>query len=147
MTQLSQSTLRPLLWGAGASFGALVSVGANQPALAQDGAAPLDPAPGGVVQLDTVVLTAGDDASPNTNDAETGIARLPGTVRETPKVVNVVPAEIIEQQNATTLQEALRNGAYFPWDYQPLQKASERYMRNHMDLNVLEENKRYPRGE
>jgi choline-sulfatase len=42
---------------------------------------------------------------------------------------------------------ALRNGAYYPWDYQPLQKASERYMRNHMDLNVLEENQRYPRGE
>lgn len=42
---------------------------------------------------------------------------------------------------------ALRNGAYYPWDYQPLQKASERYMRNHMDLNVLETNKRYPRGE
>lgn len=34
-----------------------------------------------------------------------------------------------------------------PWDYQPLQKASERYMRNHMDLNVLEENQRFPRGE
>ena len=43
--------------------------------------------------------------------------------------------------------EALRNGSYFPWDYQPLQKASERYMRNHMDLNVLEENQRFPRGE
>jgi choline-sulfatase len=42
---------------------------------------------------------------------------------------------------------ALRNGNYFPWDFQPLQKASERYMRNHMDLNVLEESKRYPRGE
>ncbi|HEV7415959.1 MAG TPA: choline-sulfatase, partial [Tianweitania sediminis] len=42
---------------------------------------------------------------------------------------------------------ALRNGAYYPWEYQPLQKASERYMRNHMDLNVLEENKRFPRGE
>ncbi|KAA9369741.1 choline-sulfatase [Ochrobactrum quorumnocens] len=40
---------------------------------------------------------------------------------------------------------ALRNGAYYPWDYQPLQKASERYMRNHMDLNVLEENQRFPR--
>ena len=40
---------------------------------------------------------------------------------------------------------ALRNGAYFPWDYQPLQKASERYMRNHMDLNVLEAEKRFPR--
>ncbi len=43
--------------------------------------------------------------------------------------------------------EALRNGAYFPWDYQPLQKASERYMRNHMDLNEVEEGQRYPRGE
>jgi len=43
--------------------------------------------------------------------------------------------------------EALRNGNYYPWDYQPLQKASERYMRNHMDLNVLEENQRFPRGE
>ncbi|MFD1880448.1 choline-sulfatase [Paracoccus pacificus] len=43
--------------------------------------------------------------------------------------------------------EALRNGAYFPWDYQPLMRASERYMRNHMDLNVLEESKRFPRGE
>lgn len=40
---------------------------------------------------------------------------------------------------------ALRNGAYYPWDYQPLQKASERYMRNHMDLNVLEESQRFPR--
>ncbi|MGO4451840.1 choline-sulfatase [Phyllobacterium sp. TAF24] len=43
--------------------------------------------------------------------------------------------------------EALRNGSHYPWDYQPLQKASERYMRNHMDLNVLEENARFPRGE
>src|SRR5690606_19958641 len=42
---------------------------------------------------------------------------------------------------------ALRNGAYYPWDFQPLQKASERYMRNHMDLNVLEERQRFPRGE
>lgn len=43
--------------------------------------------------------------------------------------------------------EALRNGNYYPWDYPPLQKASERYMRNHMDLNVLEEIQRFPRGE
>ena len=43
--------------------------------------------------------------------------------------------------------EALRNGAYFPWDYQPLMQASERYMRNHMDLNLLEDSKRFPRGE
>ena len=43
--------------------------------------------------------------------------------------------------------EALRNGSCYPWDYQPLQKASERFMRNHMDLNVVEEKQRYPRGE
>jgi choline-sulfatase len=42
---------------------------------------------------------------------------------------------------------ALRNGSYFPWDFQPLQKASERYMRNHMNLDTLEGEKRFPRGE
>jgi len=42
---------------------------------------------------------------------------------------------------------ALRNGAYYPWDFQPLKKASERYMRNHMDLNVLEASQRWPRGD
>ncbi|MTH36292.1 choline-sulfatase [Paracoccus limosus] len=57
-------------------------------------------------------------------------------------------AEVRESQaRRWVVYEALRNGAYFPWDYQPLRKASERYMRNHMDLNVLEESKRYPRGE
>ena len=57
-------------------------------------------------------------------------------------------AEVRQSQaRRWVVYEALRNGAYFPWDYQPLQKASERYMRNHMDLNVLEESKRFPRGE
>jgi choline-sulfatase len=51
------------------------------------------------------------------------------------------------QARRLVVYEALRNGAYYPWDYQPLQKASERYMRNHMDLNVLEEAQRFPRGE
>ncbi|MFD1341326.1 choline-sulfatase [Litorisediminicola beolgyonensis] len=51
------------------------------------------------------------------------------------------------QARRWVVYEALRQGGYYPWDYQPLQKASERYMRNHMDLNVLEESKRFPRGE
>ncbi|WP_312796038.1 choline-sulfatase [Tianweitania sp.] len=51
------------------------------------------------------------------------------------------------QARRWVIYPALRNGAYYPWEYQPLQKASERYMRNHMDLNVLEESKRFPRGE
>ena len=51
------------------------------------------------------------------------------------------------QARRLLVYRSLRNGAYYPWDYQPLQRASERYMRNHMDLNLLEEEKRYPRGE
>ncbi len=33
-----------------------------------------------------------------------------------------------------------------PWDYQPQQNASERFMRNHMNLDTLEGSKRFPRG-
>jgi choline-sulfatase len=57
-------------------------------------------------------------------------------------------AEVRQSQaRRWVVYEALRNGAYYPWDFQPLQRASERYMRNHMDLNMLEENQRFPRGE
>ena len=51
------------------------------------------------------------------------------------------------QARRLLVYEALRNGGYFPWDYQPLQKASLRYMRNHMDLNLLEDTQRFPRRE
>lgn len=51
------------------------------------------------------------------------------------------------QARRLVVDEALRNGAYQPWDHQPLQDASKRYMRNHMDLNILEESQRFPRGE
>ena len=50
------------------------------------------------------------------------------------------------QSRRLIVYQALRNGSYFPRDYQPLQQASERYMRNHMDLNILEEQQRFPRG-
>ncbi len=57
-------------------------------------------------------------------------------------------AEVRDSQaRRWVVYEALRNGAYYPWDYQPLQKASERYMRNHMDLNVVEDRQRFPRGD
>ena len=51
------------------------------------------------------------------------------------------------QARRWVVYEALRQGGYYPWDYQPLRNAAERYMRNHMDLNILEESKRFPRGE
>lgn len=51
------------------------------------------------------------------------------------------------QQRRLTVYEALRKGSYIPWDFSPRRDASNRYMRNHMDLNVVEERNRYPRGE
>ena len=51
----------------------------------------------------------------------------------------------LSQSRRLVVYDALRNGAYYPWDHQPLQLASERYMRNHKDLNVLEAHARYPR--
>ncbi len=57
-------------------------------------------------------------------------------------------AQVRESQaRRWVVYEALREGGYYPWDFQPLQKASERYMRNHMDLNDVEEGQRFPRGE
>jgi choline-sulfatase len=57
-------------------------------------------------------------------------------------------AEVRQSQaRRWVVYEALRGGAYYPWDHQPLKLASERYMRNHMDLNILEDSKRFPRGE
>ena len=43
--------------------------------------------------------------------------------------------------------DALRKGEYEPWDFQPNKRASEQYMRNHLDLNDLDANQRFPRGE
>ena len=51
------------------------------------------------------------------------------------------------QARRKVVYEALRNGQYYPWDHQPLKQASERFMRNHMDLNDVEDNQRFPRGE
>ena len=51
------------------------------------------------------------------------------------------------QARRWVVYEALRDGAYYPWDFQPLKKASERFMRNHMNLNTVEESQRFPRGE
>ncbi len=57
-------------------------------------------------------------------------------------------ADVRESQaKRWVVYEALSQGGQFPWDFQPLRKASERYMRNHMDLNDVEERQRFPRGE
>ncbi|NIA69347.1 choline-sulfatase [Pelagibius litoralis] len=54
-------------------------------------------------------------------------------------------AEVRESQaRRWIVYEALRQGRYQPWDHQPDTKAADRFMRNHMDLNVVEEEARFP---
>ncbi|MGE0501508.1 MAG: choline-sulfatase [Rhizobiaceae bacterium] len=75
------------------------------------------------------------------------LADLLGQVRARWDMATFDAAVRESQARRWVVYPALRNGAYYPWDFQPLRQASERYMRNHMDLNVLEESKRFPRGE
>jgi len=51
------------------------------------------------------------------------------------------------QARRRVVNDALRAGRYTPWDHQPSLNAADRYMRNHMDLNTVEEIARFPRGE
>jgi choline-sulfatase len=78
--------------------------------------------------------------------AETA-ARLAGVVAAKWDMAAFDAAVRQSQARRWVVYEALRIGSYYPWDYQPLRKASERYMRNHMDLNVVEHDNRFPRGE
>lgn len=75
------------------------------------------------------------------------VARFMETVRARWNLARFDTEVRESQARRWVVYPALRNGAYYPWDFQPLQKASERYMRNHMDLNVLEDRQRFPRGE
>ena len=53
--------------------------------------------------------------------------------------------QIVESQSRRKLVErSMRKGKYTPWDFQPFEDASEKYMRNHLDLNVLERKARFP---
>ncbi|MGF1627876.1 MAG: choline-sulfatase [Kiloniellaceae bacterium] len=48
------------------------------------------------------------------------------------------------QARRWVVYDALRQGRYLPWDHQPEPQASERFMRNHMDLNEVEKEARFP---
>ena len=51
---------------------------------------------------------------------------------------------LASQQRRCLVDEALRNGRHTSWDFQPYADASQKYMRNHLDLNVLERTSRFP---
>lgn len=62
-----------------------------------------------VLTLDKITIEGAGAGQINTNKAETKLSRMPGTVKETPQVINVVPEKILQEQNVTTLEQALRN--------------------------------------
>ncbi|KQT54879.1 hypothetical protein ASG43_04885 [Aureimonas sp. Leaf454] len=101
------TSLRPTLSQATLAAGMALTLGT--PAAAQSAApAATDGQP---ILLDTITLdgAANGTASRNANRSATGISRLPATVQETPRIVNVVPEKVLEEQNVTTLEQALRN--------------------------------------
>ncbi|NNM74364.1 TonB-dependent receptor [Enterovirga aerilata] len=63
----------------------------------------------GPTTLPQISVESAGGSPANTNLTPIGTSRLPGTVQDTPQTINVVPREILEQQNVTTLEQALRN--------------------------------------
>jgi choline-sulfatase len=58
-----------------------------------------------------------------------------------------VQASVLESQQARLMMyEAMKKGNLFPWDFQPLRKASEQYTRNHMSVTDRDLQSRYPRA-
>jgi choline-sulfatase len=56
-----------------------------------------------------------------------------------------IRADVLASQKARlALFRALSKGKIFPWDYQPLQAASEQYTRNHRDVSETDAASRYP---
>jgi choline-sulfatase len=59
--------------------------------------------------------------------------------------LSALDAEVREsQQRRFAVSTALGTGVQTPWDFTPTYDASHRYIRNHMDLNELEEMARFP---
>ena len=54
---------------------------------------------------------------------------------------------VLESQKARLMMfEAMKNGSLFPWDFQPLRKASEQYTRNHMSVTDRDLQSRFPKA-
>ena len=52
---------------------------------------------------------------------------------------------VADQARRRLVNEALRTGTVTPWDYTPPTDGTNEYMRNHLDLNVVEQTTRFPR--
>lgn len=53
---------------------------------------------------------------------------------------------LVSQKSRLMMFEAMKNGSLFPWDFQPLRKASEQYTRNHMSVTERDLKSRFPQA-
>jgi choline-sulfatase len=61
--------------------------------------------------------------------------------------IALVQSQVLRSQQARLMMfEAMKNGSLFPWDFQPLRKASEQYTRNHMSVTERDLQSRYPQA-
>lgn len=99
-------TLRPLISGMTISAGFALAFAAYPGDEAEAQTAPPAPRPqNGTISLDTIDV-AGEGS--NTLQSDTGLDRLPGPIQSMPQTVTVIPQVTIQQQQATTLDQALR---------------------------------------
>jgi catecholate siderophore receptor len=84
-----------------------LALGTAFPALAQQAAAPA--ANQQPVDLPAASVEGEAPAPENTLQAPVGINRMPGTVQDTPQMINVITQQQMRDQGVTTLDQALRN--------------------------------------
>ena len=61
--------------------------------------------------------------------------------------ITKIHAQVLESQQARLMMfQAMKNGSLFPWDFQPLRKASEQYTRNHMSVTDRDLQSRFPKA-
>ncbi|WP_137176264.1 TonB-dependent siderophore receptor [Roseomonas sp. AR75] len=97
-----------------AAFGASVAMammgGASAPSLAQGTPEAAPAAASEAISLPQIDVGSTVPTSPaNPLRGTTGLGRLQGPIQDIPQSVAVVPREVLQQQNTTTLEQALRN--------------------------------------
>ncbi len=89
-----------------------------------------------------------NDPEENNNLAETHPLALSMRQEvETKFDIARVHQDVLQSQKARLmLFQAMKRGEHFPWDFQPLRKASEQYTRNHMSVTERDLQSRFPKA-
>lgn len=105
-----RSALRVLASGATTASLAMSASLTSLAAHAQAGVAANGTTPGAIRESAALPrIDIHGKSTSNTNRSPVGIARLGDTVHDTPKTINVISQKLIEQQHATSLEQALKN--------------------------------------